>query len=111
MMSGKGAVLSPMYSHPQGNHATGLSDAAGITHTLAKDILNAQLCERYGRFRHKQRFRFINSFKMLNNIMLTLQTEKNDAFSVLLNGMPRIVIVLDKLRMCMFCQVKSDLFI
>lgn len=42
--------------------------------------------------------------------MLTLQTEKNNVFSVLSNGMPRIVSVLDKLRMCMFCQVKSDLF-
>lgn len=81
------------------------------SHTLAKDILNVQLCELYGRFRHKYRFRFINSFKMLNNITLTLQTERNDAFSVLSNGMPRIVSVLDKLRMFMFCQVKSDLFI
>lgn len=81
------------------------------SHTLAKDILNAQLCELYGRFGHKYRFRFINSFKMLNNITLTLQTERNDAFSVLSNGTPRIVSVLDKLRMCMFCQVKSDLFI
>lgn len=76
------------------------------SHTLAEDILNAQLCELYGRL-----YSFINSFKMLNNITLTLQTERNDAFSVLSNGMPRIVSVLDKLRMFMFCQVKSDLFI